>query len=155
MHRRLILSVALCVIALDQVTKLLAVRFLENRPSLPIVGRFLQLTFARNSGAAFSLATSATAVLSAIAVVACIFIIKTATQVTHHAWAFVFAGVLGGAAGNLVDRVFRAPGFFTGHVVDFLELPHWPVFNLADSAIVCSAAVAVVLTFRGIPWKSQ
>ena len=148
MHRRLILSVALCVIALDQVTKLLAVRFLENRSSLPIVGRFLQLTFARNSGAAFS-------VLSAIAVVACIFIIKTATQVTHRVWAFVFAGVLGGAAGNLVDRVFRAPGFFTGHVVDFLELPHWPVFNLADSAIVCSAAVAVALTFRGIPWKSQ
>jgi signal peptidase II len=144
------LGVAATVVVLDQVTKALAVALLEGEPSIPVLGELLQLTFVRNPGAAFSLAGSYTVVISAIAIVVSVFIVRTARTLTSTWWAVVMGGILGGALGNLLDRLLRAPGPFRGHVVDFLELPRWPVFNVADMALVGSAVLAVLLSLRGV-----
>jgi signal peptidase II len=144
------LGVAATVVALDQVAKALAVAYLEGEPSIPLIGEFLQLTFVRNPGAAFGLAGSYTAIISVIAIVVAFFIVRTARTLTSTWWAVVMGGILGGALGNLIDRLLRAPGPFRGHVVDYFELPNWPVFNIADMALVGSAILAVVLSFRGV-----
>lgn len=146
----LTLGVAAGVVALDQVTKAIAVATLEGEPSIPVLGEWLQLTFVRNPGAAFSLAGGYTVIISGLAMVVSFFIVRTARTLTNVWWAIVLGGILGGALGNLVDRVLRAPGPLRGHVVDFLELPNWPVFNVADMALVGSAILAVVLSLRGV-----
>ena len=146
----LTLGVAAGVVALDQVTKAIAVATLEGKPSIPVLGEWLQLTFVRNPGAAFSLAGGYTVIISGLAMVVSYFIIRTARTLTNAWWAIVLGGILGGALGNLVDRMFRAPAPLRGHVVDFLELPNWPVFNVADMALVGSAILAVVLSLRGV-----
>jgi signal peptidase II len=142
--------VASGVVLVDQVTKILAVAMLEGEPSVPVLGEWLQLTFVRNPGAAFSLAGNYTVVISAIALVVSFFIVRTARTLTSTWWAVVLGGILGGAVGNLLDRIFRDPGAFRGYVVDFLELPNWPVFNVADMALVGSAVLAVILSLRGV-----
>ena len=155
MHRRLILTVAICALLIDQVSKVWAVHALSDGHSIQVISHFVQFTLARNAGAAFSIATGATALLSLVSVLACLAIIRFSVRVTYRPWAWVFGGVLGGAAGNVIDRLVRSPGIFRGHVVDFIELPNYPIFNLADSSIVCSAVLAVWLTFRGVSWDTQ
>ena len=150
MFTRIVWITATIVVALDQLTKALAVHFLEGQQPVQILGQFLQFSFARNPGAAFSFGTNATIVFTLLAVVAIVFIVRFAPRVASNAWAIVFGGILGGAAGNLIDRLFRSPGVLRGHVVDFIALPHYPMFNLADSAIFCSAVLGIVLTLRGI-----
>lgn len=150
----LTLGVAGAVVAVDQVTKALAVAQLEGQPSIELIGQWLQLTFVRNPGAAFSLAGNYTIVISVIAIVVAVAIVRTARTLTSTWWAVVFGGILGGAVGNLIDRLLREPGPGRGHVVDFLALPNWPVFNVADMALVGSAAVAVILTVRGVEMDS-
>jgi signal peptidase II len=146
----LTLGVAAGVVALDQITKAIAVATLEGQPSVQVIGEWLKLTFVRNPGAAFSLAGNYTFVISAIAIVVSLFIIRTARTLTNPWWAVVLGGILGGALGNLVDRIVRDPAPFRGYVVDFLELPRWPVFNVADMALVGSAILAVLLSLRGV-----
>lgn len=145
------LAVAAGVVALDQVTKIVAVARLEGE-SLPIevFGSWLQLTFVRNPGAAFSLAGNYTIVISLVAVVVAFVIVRTARSLTSLWWAVVLGGILGGALGNLIDRLLRDPAPLKGHVVDFLQIPHWPVFNVADMALVGSAVLAVILSLRGV-----
>jgi signal peptidase II len=91
-----------------------------------------------------------TAVFGLVAIGVAVAIVRTARNLRSLTWAIVLGLLLGGALGNLGDRVFRSPGFLRGHVVDWIELPHWPVFNLADSAIVCGGILAVLLSWRGI-----
>lgn len=146
----LTLGVAAGVVALDQITKAIAVATLEGEPPIQVIGTWLQLTFVRNPGAAFSLAGNYTVLISVIALVVSFFIVRTARSLTNPWWAVVLGGILGGAVGNLIDRVFREPAPFRGHVVDFLELPNWPVFNVADMALVGSAILAVILSLRGV-----
>ena len=146
----LTLGVAAGVVLLDQVTKIIAVARLEGEPPIQLIGEWLQLTFVRNSGAAFSLAGNYTIVISVLAIVVAVAIVRTARTLTNVWWAVVLGGILGGALGNLIDRIFREPAPFRGHVVDFLELPNWPVFNVADMALVGSAILAVILSFRGV-----
>ena len=146
----LTLGVAAGVVLLDQVTKIIAVARLEGEPPIQVIGEWLQLTFVRNSGAAFSLAGNYTIVISVLAIVVAVAIVRTARTLTNVRWAVVLGGILGGALGNLIDRIFREPAPFRGHVVDFLELPNWPVFNVADMALVGSAILAVVLSFTGV-----
>lgn len=144
------LGVAAAVVALDQVTKAVAVARLEGQPSIEVLGELLKLTFVRNPGAAFSLGGSYTVVISAIAVTVSFAIVRTARTLTSTWWAIVLGGILGGALGNLLDRLLRAPAPFRGHVVDFIALPAWPVFNVADMSLFCSAVLAVILSLKGV-----
>lgn len=146
----LTLGVAGTVVVLDQVTKALAVATLEGREPIPLVGELLQLHFVRNPGAAFSLGGSYTIVISTVAIAVSFAIMRTARTLTSTWWAVVLGGVLGGAVGNLIDRLLRAPGPLRGHVVDFLALPNWPIFNVADMSLVLAAALAVLLSIRGV-----
>ncbi len=145
-----LLGVALLVLALDVVTKIIAVKELTNRAPIRLLGGFLKLTESRNPGAAFSLGTSLTLLYSVIAVTVIIVILRTSRRIRSLPWAITLGLLLGGATGNLSDRIFRSPGLFRGWVVDWIQLPHWPVFNLADSAIVCGGILAVLLSARGL-----
>jgi signal peptidase II len=147
----LLLCVGLGVLALDLTTKLLAVRELSDHEPVELLGGLLTLRLVRNPGAAFGMAQGLTVVLTLIAVGVAVAILRMASRLQSAWWAVALGLVLGGALGNLVDRVFRAPAPGRGHVVDFLELPRWPVFNLADSAIVCAAVLMVLLSVRGVP----
>lgn len=143
-------GVAACVVLLDQFTKYLAVTYLQGQPPIDVIGRWLQLTFLRNPGAAFSVGTSYTFVFTAIAIAVAVVIIRTSRNLGNMWWAVALGGLLGGAIGNLLDRLFREPGFLRGYVIDWIAFPNFPVFNIADSAIVCSSALMVLLAVRGI-----
>ena len=147
--RRLYLVAALTW-GLDLATKIWAVNNLSSRNPVEILGSFFQLTLVRNPGAAFSFATGATVVFTGIAVAAVIVIVYYSSKITSLGWATTLGLLLGGVLGNLTDRLFRSPGFFKGEVIDWLEIINWPVFNLADSAIVVAAFLAIVLTIRNV-----
>jgi signal peptidase II len=147
----LLVSVALGVLALDLASKALAVRELSDHEPVELLGGLLTLRLVRNPGAAFGMAQGLTVVLTVVAVGVALVILRMARRLRSSWWAVALGLVLGGALGNLVDRLFRAPSPGRGHVVDFLELPRWPVFNLADSAIVVAGVLMVVLSARGIP----
>ena len=143
-------AVAAAAYAVDVVTKVLAVALLSGRPPVHVVGDFFTLTLTRNSGAAFSTATSYTAALTAIAIAAAVVVVWVARRVASPAWAVALGLLLAGVAGNLTDRLFREPGPFQGHVVDFLAFPHWPVFNVADACINVAAALIIIQSLRGV-----
>ena len=142
-------SLATLIWALDFLTKNWA---LENLSSSPrkVFGSFLQLTLLRNPGAAFSMATGFTIIFTSLSIGVAILITRYASRITAPWWAYVAGLVLGGVLGNLTDRIFREPGFLYGHVIDWIELPHWPVFNIADSSIFIAAGIAILLTIRNI-----
>jgi signal peptidase II len=145
-----LLGVAVAVLALDIISKVLVVAKLSDRPPVELIGTLLMLTESRNPGAAFSIGgPSETIIFTAIAVGVIIFIIRSARRIHSLAWAIALGLLLGGAMGNLTDRIFRSPGPFRGWVVDWIEVPHWPVFNLADSAIVCGGVLMVLLAALG------
>lgn len=159
-HRRvprlaIVLGTALAVLIVDQGTKYLATQQLVFGEPVQVIGSVLQLTLVRNAGAAFSLGTGFTVVLSAVAIIMVVIIVRFATRIGSAWWAVALGGLLGGALGNLGDRLFRPPGVLRGQVIDFIQVPHWPVFNIADSAIVVSAAIMVVLAFRGVAISDQ
>ena len=135
---------------LDFATKSWALSNLDSRNPIKIIGSFLQLTLVKNSGAAFSFAEGATLIFSVFACVVVAVIAYFAPKITSKGWSVVLGLALGGILGNLSDRIFREPGFFSGHVIDWIQLPNWPVFNVADSAIVIAAAIAVVLSIKDI-----
>lgn len=143
------------VLLLDVVSKLLVVAKLQDRPPVKLPTGYLWLTHARNSGAAFSFAEGATVLFTGVAVVVIVVIVRTASKLRSTAWAISLGLVLGGAAGNLVDRVFRSPAPLRGQVVDWISLRTpdgkmlFPIFNLADSGIVCGGILAVLLAILG------
>jgi signal peptidase II len=144
-----LIGVALTVLTLDIVSKAIVVATLSSK-NVRLLGGLLTLTQSRNPGAAFSLGgPSETIVFSAIAVGVVAYIIRSARRIYSTAWAVALGLLLGGATGNLTDRIFRSPGPFRGWVVDWIELPHWPVFNLADSAITCGGVLMVLLAVLG------
>lgn len=142
---------AAAVLTADQLTKIVAVTLLDPGQAVSVIGDAVQLRLIRNPGAAFSLATNLTPVLTVVAAVVVTVILVVSRRVAHRGWAVALGAVLGGALGTLTDRMFRLPGPFRGHVVDFVELPGWPVFNLADTAIVTGAVLVTVLSVRSIP----
>lgn len=113
---------------------------------------FGPITFevSRNSGAAFSFAQGATVLFTLIAIGVAVYIVRTLPRLRSLGWTVTLGLLLGGALGNLTDRLTRAPGFGRGAVVDFIHLPHFATFNVADSAITIGAAVAILLSFLGI-----
>ena len=151
----LVFLVAALVLTLDQATKALAVAHLtEDRPR-DLIGSALRLHLVRNAGAAFSTATGMTWVLTVIAGVVVVVVIRVASRLGSRIWALTLGLLLGGALGNLSDRMFRSPGVARGHVVDFLEFPHWPIWNLADGSIVSAGVLVVVLTLRGVGLEGE
>jgi len=145
-----LLAVGVVVLAADIVSKAIVVATLSNRPPIRLLGGFLTLIESRNPGAAFSIGQSLTIAFSAIAVGVIAFILRTSRRIRSVPWAVSLGLLLGGATGNLIDRLLRSPGPLRGHVVDWIMLPHWPVFNLADSSIVCGGVLAVLLAMRGV-----
>ncbi len=135
---------------IDLGTKVWAVEVLSSRANVQIIGSFLQLTFVQNSGAAFGIGAGSTFIFTFFALAVLIVITRYAIQITSKGWALVCGLVLGGILGNLTDRIFREPSFLQGHVIDWIQIPNWPVFNIADSAIVIAAVVAIILTIRNI-----
>jgi signal peptidase II len=146
---RLLLSVAAVVLTLDIVTKVLAVKLLPPGQPVSIIGDTLTWTLVRNSGAAFSMATGYTWLLTLIATAVVVGIFWMGRRLVSPWWAVGLGMILGGAMGNLVDRFFRAPGPLRGHVVDFLSIGWWPVFNVADPSVVGGAILLVVLSIFG------
>ncbi|WP_082955169.1 signal peptidase II [Mycobacterium mantenii] len=151
---RLLLSIAAIVLALDVVTKVLAVKLLPPGQPVPIIGDTVTWTLVRNSGAAFSMATGYTWVLTLIATGVVVGIFWMGRRLVSPWWAVGLGMILGGAMGNLVDRFFRAPGPLRGHVVDFLSVGWWPVFNVADPSVVGGAILLVVLSIFGFDFDS-
>jgi lipoprotein signal peptidase len=151
----LLVAVAAVVLALDITTKTIIVATLSPTRSIRLLGGFLHLRQDRNPGAAFSFAPGLTIVFSLIAITVIVVILRSSRRIRSLPWAITLGLLLGGATGNLVDRIFRYPGVFRGWVVDWIQVPHWPVFNLADSAIVCGGILAVLLSARGIRLDGQ
>ncbi|MEU6392642.1 signal peptidase II [Streptomyces sp. NPDC046939] len=143
-------AVAVLAYALDLGSKLLVVAKLEHRDSIRVLGDWLQLDVIRNPGAAWGIGEAFTIVFTVIAVAVIVVIARLAKKLYSTPWAVALGLLLGGALGNLTDRIFRAPGVFEGAVVDFIAPKNYPVFNLADSAIVCGGILIVLLSFRGI-----
>ena len=148
---RLLLLAAFAVpYAVDQVTKWLAVDRLTGEPDKSLVGDLLVLHLTRNPGAAFSTGTSYTGLFTCLAAVAIVVVLWFGRRVRSSWWAVALGLLLAGIAGNLTDRVFREPGLLRGHVVDFLMLPHWPIFNVADICIDVAAGLVLIQAFRGV-----
>jgi signal peptidase II len=148
--RLLLLLLALVTLALDAVTKVLVVATLEGEPPVHVIGDVLTLDVSRNSGAAFSFAQGATVVFTMVAVVVAVVIVRALPRLRSTAWAVTLGLLLGGALGNLVDRLLRDPGVGRGAVVDFIDVKWFASFNVADSGITVGAVLAVLLSLRGL-----
>ena len=148
--------VALAVYGVDQVAKFLIVTHLSEGEQVLILGQVLQFHFVKNSGAAFSIASGSTWIFSIAASAVTIFIIGFARRIRSVGWAILFGMLLGGTTGNLTDRLFREPGFGVGHVIDFIQVYGFPaIFNIADSFIVASMGLFIILTLRGVGLDGQ
>ena len=147
--------VALAAYAVDVTTKTLAMHHLAGREPIEVVGPLLRLTLVRNPGAAFSTGTSFTVALTLLAAAAVVVVLLLARRVGTVGWAVALGLLLGGVSGNLTDRMLRDPAPLRGHVVDFLQLPHWPVFNVADICINVAAALIIWHSWRGIPLRGR
>lgn len=151
-NRRIALwaAVAAVVYLADQGTKWWAEHTLDDGRSRHVIGDLLQFKLTYNPGAAFSMGTGYTVVLTAIALAVVVFTIRSARRLGSTGWAVALGLLLGGALGNVTDRIFRDPAPFRGQVVDFISLPHYPIFNVADSAICVAAVLLVVQSLRGV-----
>jgi signal peptidase II len=145
-----LLSIAAGAYVLDTVSKILVVAKLADHAPIKLIGTFVELTYTRNSGAAFSVGVGYTVVFSLIAVGVIVAIARVSRSLYSLPWAIALGLLLGGAVGNLTDRIVRSPGFFRGWVVDFIQVPHFAIFNLADSAISVGGVLMVLLAFRGL-----
>ncbi|WP_431727518.1 signal peptidase II [Verrucosispora sp. TAA-831] len=150
----LLLSLALFAVAVDLFTKHLALQELSDREPVRLLGGALYLSLTRNSGAAWSMGSDYTFVFPVIAVGVLGWIAWMTRTLRSVPWAISLGLVVGGVTGNLIDRIFRAPGWFVGHVVDMISVfdPYgrvFPIFNIADSALVCGVVLAVGLEFTG------
>ena len=143
-------AVAAFVLAADAISKAIVVAHLRDDQPVHLIGNVLMLWLTRNPGAAFSVGTSETVVFTVIAFGVIVYIARTARKLYSLGWAIALGLLLGGAMGNLGDRIFRAPGLFRGDVVDWIAVTRfYPIFNLADSAIVCGGILTVILAMRG------
>ncbi|MEB8326971.1 signal peptidase II [Dietzia kunjamensis] len=149
------LVIAALIVALDQIAKVLAVANLENSRPVELVGDTVRLVLLRNPGAAFSMGTEFTVVLSIVATVVVAGLLWFSRRVHSRWWAWGLGLILGGAAGNLADRYFRAPGILQGHVVDYMSVGWWPVFNVADACLVTGVIVVAVAVFRNVDFDGS
>jgi len=151
----LLAVIAVTVVVLDVISKVVVVATVQPNEPVRLLGGLVYLSLIRNPGAAFSMATGMTWLLALIAIGVVVFIIRMAPRLRSTPWAVSLGLVLGGAIGNLIDRIFRAPGFLQGHVVDFVSVfgpnaEYFPVFNVADSAITIGGISLVITALLGI-----
>lgn len=151
--RKPVIAIAAAVWMLDLLSKQWALVALADGHPRQVLGSWLQLWLTSNPGAAFSMGVDVTWVITIVAAAITVGIVYKAKDVVHIGWILGFGGLLGGALGNLTDRIFRAPGFPQGHVVDFIAVPNFPVFNIADSFITCSVILMFWLSFKGVSWE--
>jgi signal peptidase II len=144
---RLATCIVVAVVALDLITKAWAVSELDDGP-VEIIGDTVSFRLARNTGGAFSLFQAFTPMLAIVAVVVAYFLVRTLRRTRDTLLVVALSLVLGGAIGNLLDRLFRSPGFLRGAVVDFVHVGDWPTFNVADSAITVGAVLVIVWSLR-------
>ena len=144
------LVLAAAAVVADQLTKLWVVRTMTEGQITDVLPPLLRWHFIRNPGAAFSIGTDFTWVFTIIMVLVAGFLVYLMFKVRSLAWATALGLVLGGALGNLTDRLFRAPSFGQGHVVDFIAFPNFAIFNIADSCVVCGVILVCLLTLKGI-----
>ncbi|MFG3555124.1 signal peptidase II [Micromonospora sp. NPDC047557] len=147
-------GVALVALLADLLTKHLALAALSDREPVRVLGGLVYLSLTRNSGAAWSIGANYTWVFPLITIGVVGWIVWMALRLRSLPWAISLGLVLGGALGNLMDRIFRAPAPFHGHVVDMISVfgpygEYFPVFNLADSSLVCGVLLAVLLELTG------
>ncbi|MYR04154.1 MULTISPECIES: signal peptidase II [unclassified Streptomyces] len=141
--------VAAVAYAVDLGSKLAVVAGLEGRDPVPVLGSWLELRVQRNPGAAFGMGSATTIVFTLIALAVAAVIVRVSRRLTSAPWAIALGLLLGGAVGNLTDRLFRSPGGMRGAVVDFISVRDFSVMNLADWAITCGGVLIVVLSFAG------
>lgn len=153
----LALTIGLLGYGVDQLTKYLAITHLDPQNPPVLLGGLLRLQLIFNPGAAFSMGENFTVVLTAISAVALCFVLGWLLPRTRHrGWAIAFGLLLAGILGNLTDRLVRPPGFAHGHVVDFLQLPNFAIFNVADMCITFAAVAIVWLTLiTGVDMAGQ
>ncbi len=142
--------IAVVVVALDQASKVWALDALTSGERTPLLGDLLGLSLVFNSGAALSIATGMTWVFTLAAAAVTVVVLRIANRLGSRGWTVALGLLLGGAVGNLIDRLFREPAFARGHVVDFIAYGDWFVGNVADIAIVAAAALMVLLGARGV-----
>ena len=147
---RRLFATAWTIWLIDFATKAWALQSLSANPR-KIIGTFVQFTLVHNSGAAFSFATGFTIAFSLLALAVVIATVYFAPRITSRGWQIAIGLLLGGVLGNLTDRIFRTPGLLSGYVIDWIQLPNWPVFNIADSSICVAAAIAFTLSMRNVP----
>jgi signal peptidase II len=140
-------TIVVGAVVLDQLTKVWVVAALSDAP-LSIIGSDVEFALARNSGGAFSLLTNATVVLAVLAILLSVVLVRAVHRARDALTVVALSLVLGGALGNLTDRIFRSPGFLRGHVVDYVKVGSFPLFNVADSCITIGAILLVIAAFR-------
>ena len=146
-----IAAIGAVIAVIDQITKNWAVDSLPLLEPQPFIGEILQLTLLYNSGAAWGMGAEITPVVTCLQLVIVAGVILFAVKAVRSPWYTAALGlIMGGALGNIHDRLLREPGPFRGAVVDFLELPNWPVFNIADMAVVGGAIMIVALGLFGV-----
>lgn len=144
-------GIALLALVADQVTKAWAEGALTLHVSRPVVGELLQFQLLYNSGAAWGLGAGITPVVTCLQIAICIGALVFVVRSVRSAWwACALGLIVGGALGNIHDRLLRPPGPFRGEVVDFLQLPNWPIFNIADMCVVGGAILIVLLGVIGV-----
>jgi signal peptidase II len=144
-------TVAAAVLAADAISKALVLQRLREHQPVQLLHGLITLDLTFNAGAAFGFGTSYTAIIALIVCGVIVYIIRTARRLSSLAWTIGLGLLLGGAMGNLGDRLFRAPGPLRGQVVDWINLPHFPwTFNLADASITCAAVIIAILAIRGV-----
>ncbi len=134
----------------DQLTKLWVTANMVEGERIPVFPPLLHWYYIRNSGAAFSIGENVTWLFTIIMAGVSVAILWQLRKLGSAWWAMALGLLLGGALGNLTDRLFRPPSFAMGHVVDFIQLPNFAIFNIADSAVVSSVVLICLLTLRGI-----
>nr|WP_067498152.1 signal peptidase II [Actinoplanes sp. TFC3] len=145
---------AVLAVVLDQLVKELSTKGLTEGEPVRILGGLVYLSLLRNSGAAFSLGSGFTWVFPLVTLAVICWIAWMATRLRSVPWAIGLGLVLGGALGNLGDRLFRAPGVFQGHVVDMISVfgpygEYFAVFNIADACLSVGVVLAVLLELTG------
>ena len=145
--------IAAVVVVVDQITKIWVVESLGGR-AVDVIGDFLRLRVTRNPGAAFSTFTDAGQLLGVLAIVIAIVVAVALPRIERRLEQVALALVLGGAVGNVLDRIFRGEGVLDGAVVDFIDFSFWPAFNIADSGITIGVTLLVIASlFPGAPAK--